>query len=294
MTKETDVSVVDTEANEVEKTIQSNDSDVVISTVTTPAVMSVDKEITDDVHPLIKAVAEGQMSVADMKEMMQLQRDYEANEARKAFIHAMAKAKENPPKIVNDLVNQQYGEYATYSSLGNIVEVGGKHFSQFGFFIRWAFEEPADVNKIICDCIITHERGHSETVRSIGPLDDSGKKNPLQQRRSTKTYLKIDTFLAVTGLSSLRFDTDDDANGAFEEKLITDSQRAELILLLPETEGATDIFEKWLNDVYKIECVEELPAEAFIRVLTALKKKKRAREAFVADLADEESINENS
>ena len=45
-----------------------------------------------------------------------------------------------------------------------------------------------------------------------GPPDDSGKKNPLQQIKSTITYLEIATFEAVTGIAASDAG-DDDGNG---------------------------------------------------------------------------------
>jgi len=46
-----------------------------------------------------------------------------------------------------------------------------------------------------------------------GPPDDSGKKNPLQQIKSTVTYLKISTLEAACGLASTDASADDDGNG---------------------------------------------------------------------------------
>jgi hypothetical protein len=47
-----------------------------------------------------------------------------------------------------------------------------------------------------------------------GQIDGSGQKNPLQQLKSTDTYLRKATFAAITGIAASDGDSDDDGNGA--------------------------------------------------------------------------------
>jgi hypothetical protein len=64
-------------------------------------------------------------------------------------------------------------------------------------------------------CIVTHERGHSETVTMDAPPDSSGKKNSIQQIASATTYLQRYTLLAATGMATKGMD--DDGRGADDE-----------------------------------------------------------------------------
>ena len=49
-------------------------------------------------------------------------------------------------------------------------------------------------------------------------MDANNAKNPLQQVKSTMTYLKIATFEAVTGIASRAGNQDDDGNGAGDKE----------------------------------------------------------------------------
>lgn len=156
---------------------------------------------------LAVAVQRG-MDVATIKDLMQLQKEWEANEARKAYATALAAFKESPPVVYKDKKNDQYG--SMYATIGNLVNTTNVGLSKHGLTARWDIDQTAGIK---VTCILTHRAGHSEKVSMSGPADDSGKKNPLQQIKSTVTYLKIATFEAVTGMASADADSDDDGNG---------------------------------------------------------------------------------
>ena len=157
---------------------------------------------------LAEAVHRG-MDVATIKDLMQLQKEWEANEARKAYAVALAAFKENPPTVYKDKDNVQYG--SKYASIGNLVNTVNVGLSAQGLSAHWDIDQSAGIK---VTCILTHRAGHSEKVSMSGPADDSGKKNPLQQIKSTVTYLKIATFEAVAGIASADANQDDDGNGA--------------------------------------------------------------------------------
>lgn len=144
-----------------------------------------------------------------LQKLMELQERWEANQARKAFNAALAAFKKNPPVVVKDMLNKQYG--STYSSLGNLVNVVNAALGEHGLSASWDVVS-GDVIKVTC--ILEHIDGHSKRVTIEGPRDVSGSKNTLQQIRSTLTYLKGDTFEAVTGIASKVGNVDDDGKGA--------------------------------------------------------------------------------
>ena len=159
---------------------------------------------------MMKAVAGG-MDIDKIKQMMDLQERWEANQARKAYTQAMAAFKAEPLTVAKDKVNTQYkSKYASEGSLLNTVNpVLSKHGLSSGF----EFDQ-TDGLKITCT--LTHSGGHKESVSLKGPLDTSGQKNPLQQIKSTITYLRKATFEAVTGIASSDDAGDDDGAGATE------------------------------------------------------------------------------
>ena len=150
-------------------------------------------------------------SMEQLEKFMDLHERWEKNEAIKAYNVAIAAFKSDPPAIIKDASNKQYG--SMYASLGNIVNTANPILSKHGLSARWDISQ----DKIISvTCILSHVLGHSEHVTLNGPPDDSGKKNALQQIKSTVTYLQNATFMAITGLASI--DGDDDGNGASTPK----------------------------------------------------------------------------
>jgi len=182
------------------------------------------------------------LEVADMKEMLALQKEYEANEARKAFHKALAEFKKDPPQVIKDMLNAQYE--SDYVSIGNMVNTVTEELGKFGLNTRWDFPV-LEGNAISCTCIMAHELGHEESVTLTGPVDESGKKNPLQGRKSTRTYLKLETFEAVTGMASVSGNNDDDGNSAVE--YITEEQVADLTALMDEVNADKAAFLRYAN-----------------------------------------------
>lgn len=159
-------------------------------------------------HMLQMAVEKG-ADLEYLQKLMDLQERWEANQARKSFNAALAAFKKNPPVVVKDMLNKQYG--STYSSLGNLVNVVNAALGEHGLSASWDVQS-GDVIKVTC--ILEHIDGHQKRVTIEGPRDVSGSKNTLQQIRSTLTYLKGDTFEAVTGIASKVGNVDDDGKGA--------------------------------------------------------------------------------
>lgn len=150
---------------------------------------------------------------------MKLQERWEANEARKAFVQAMADFKAEPLEIFK---RKQVG-YTTdkggfvgykHAELSHITDVVVPAMARHGLSHRWDLQQGS--GRIVVICTITHRLGHSESVSLDGAPDNSGKKNGIQQVASTITYLQRYTLLAATGLAT-KDDADDDGKGAGED-----------------------------------------------------------------------------
>jgi len=148
--------------------------------------------------------------VEQMERLWALNEKVEAANARKAYYVALAKFKENPPQVYKDKENSQYGG-SGYVSIGNMVNTVSIELGKHELSTSWTFGETEDA-KIVCTCIMSHALGHQESVTLNSPIDNSGSKNPLQGRKSTRTYLKLETFEAVTGMASVEGNLDDDGN----------------------------------------------------------------------------------
>ena len=164
---------------------------------------------------LLRIAVETGADLDRMERLMALQERWEANEARKAFVAAMAAFKAEPMTIFKKKevgYTTKGGEFVGYkhAELSDVTEVVGPAMSRHGLSHRWDVKQEGKT--IMVDCIITHSLGHSEKVTMTGAPDDSGKKNPIQQVASTIQYLQRYTLLAATGMSTKG--TDDDGNGA--------------------------------------------------------------------------------
>lgn len=150
---------------------------------------------------------------------MKLQERWEANEARKAYVKAMADFKAEPLEIFKRKkvgYETSQGGFVGYkhAELSHITDVVVPAMARHGLSHRWDLQQSN--NRIVVICTITHRLGHSESVSLDGAPDNSGKKNGIQQVASTITYLQRYTLLAATGLAT-KDDADDDGKGAGED-----------------------------------------------------------------------------
>lgn len=155
------------------------------------------------------AVQQG-ADVEKLAQLMQLQERWEANEARKAFVAALAKFKASPPilqknKRVHFASSKGNVDYR-HATLDKVAEVIGKELSKHGLSFRWQTSQ--EQGRIRVTCFLQHEMGHGESVMLEAPADESGAKNAIQAIGSTVTYLERYTLLAATGMATADQDTD--------------------------------------------------------------------------------------
>lgn len=151
-------------------------------------------------------------TIEQVREMMQLQREWEADQARKAYVSDMAEFKKNPPEVVKDKLVAFSGTSYMHATLGNVTQAIVAGLAQHGFSHRWDVEQGTG-GIIVVTCILTHKLGHSEKTRMESKGDDSGKKNDIQKMASAVTYLQRYTLLAATGIAT-KDQGDDDGSSA--------------------------------------------------------------------------------
>lgn len=205
-------------------------------------------------------------SLDKLERLMDLNDRWEKAQAKKAFIEAKAAFKASAPVITKDKTNNQYN--SRYASIGSVVNAVNEALSKHGLDADWQFDQS---NGIRVTCILTHVAGHSESVSLVGTPDTSGAKNPLQQIKSTLTYLKLATFEAVTGIATKEGNRDDDGNASGVASFISDEQVEELTALITETK--TDIA-KFL-EIGKVESLSDITAENFGKAKALLEQKKK-------------------
>lgn len=164
---------------------------------------------------MLRYAIEQKADLGYLRELMALQKEWDANEARKEYVAAMAAFKADPPTITKDKLvsfKTKDGDVTEYmhATIGNVVEKICGALGRHGLSHRWDTKQ-GNAGQVEVTCTITHERGHSESTSLRAMEDNSGKKNAIQMLASTVTYLQRYTLLALTGLATK--DGDDDGRG---------------------------------------------------------------------------------
>jgi len=203
-----------------------------------------------------------------LSKLMELQERYQANEAKKAYVAAMAEFKANPPKIMKDS-HVKFGntEY-DHATLANVTETINSALSKHGLSAGWKTEQTEKA--ITVTCIITHIMGHQESTSLSSAPDNSGGKNSIQAIGSAVTYLQRYTILALTGLAT--HEQDDDGAGVDKTQRISEEQAATIETLIREV-GSN---EAGFLAYFKIKAVSDLPEDKYKTAVSMLEKKRKA------------------
>ena len=213
---------------------------------------------------------------AFIEKMMELQERNDANNARKAFFDDFANCKAEMPPVKKDKYNKFFDSW--YTSLGMLLDTYNPILGRYGLVLQ--FPSPAQDDKsMTVECRLVHRLGHSESVSMKGPIDtaaigkQSGQRsrNPMQDLKSTFTYLRSVTCESILGVAGTEGTVNDDGNGASggEVKYITEAQVDELKKLSSER---TINGPKFLKH-FKVESLDEIPATRFAEALQVMKSK---------------------
>ena len=230
-------------------------------------------EQSTPVNMMMVAIEKG-YDLDQIEKLMDLQERNDQAQAKKAFVSAMAKFKSLPIKIPKDSFNKQFGSW--YTSIGVLVNTVLPFMGQCGLSHKWETEQPS-MQIIKTTCTVTHEMGHSESGSMIAPPDKSGSKNPIQEIKSTRTYLQAATFEDLMGLASTNACINDDGNGAAPAQAIeyiNDDQKGQLfdmVAAISELDPDRNA-EKNLIKFMKVSSLELITADRFNVALSTLKK----------------------
>ena len=159
---------------------------------------------------LLALAVQADLDLEKLKGLMDLQREWEKDNARKAFFEAMAAFQSEVPPLGKDsTVDFQTSKGRTHyrhASLGGIVTATRDALFRNGLSYRFEIN-PAE-SGLSVTCIITHKLGHSERTTMGAPPDNSGNKNEIQGLGSTVTYMQRYTLVAALGLVTSDEDTD--------------------------------------------------------------------------------------
>lgn len=183
-----------------------------------------------------------------LERMLQLKREHDADEAKKAFAAAFALASADFPTIPLRGKGHNGKPYAT---LEDITKHTRPVLSANGLALNFAIEVASDV---VVTARLMHKAGHCEETSMALPRDSSGSKNAVQAVGSTQKYGQRYTAQAILGLSLGQDDEDDGRGAASAQKdTITEDQYRELRELIEKAGIDEDL-------VCQSESVEDLPS----------------------------------
>jgi hypothetical protein len=159
---------------------------------------------------LLAIMTQRGVSTSDLKDLVSLAKDWEANQARKAYVEAMAAFKAEPIEILKTKdVNIPGGAKFKHAVLADVVDGVVAKLSKHGLSHNWIVTT-GDI--ITVKCVVTHKLGHSESTEMAAPADTGPGRNRIQAVGSTTTYLQRYTLMSLLGLAAK--DMDDDGKGA--------------------------------------------------------------------------------
>lgn len=178
-------------------------------------------------------------SLADIRAMMEINREIEADAARRQFNAAFAAFTAEAVKIVrNRKVNDGPLKGKSYAELKAFTDALTPALAKHGLSTSWKLTKD-DKDWMEVTCFLRHAGGHVETASMGGPPDTGGAKNAIQARGSTKTYLERYTLKAVCGVAE--GDEDDDGNGGGQQEDQRYDAAATLTKWTAEANAATEL-----------------------------------------------------
>lgn len=154
-----------------------------------------------------------------LRDMLALQKDWEAGEALKAYNVAFSDFKAEAVRVLKSKgVTDGPLKGKAYAELHGVVDAVTPALSKHGLSASWKLTRD-EKDWIEVTCTLKHVLGHSESVSMGGPPDAGGAKNAIQARASTVTYLERYTLKAVCGVAEGGQD-DDGAGGPGKDTLL--------------------------------------------------------------------------
>lgn len=164
-------------------------------------------ETVQKMHPLVERAMALNPDPATLREFLQLQRDWEEGEAKRAYTAALIALKRDlPVKITHDktvdFTNKASARtFYTHASLAHTLEEITPALTAHGFSIGWTPKtHPQGIVEVTCSLV--HRDGHSESCSISAPIDTSGSKSPAQGVASTLTLLRRYTLNSMLGIAT--------------------------------------------------------------------------------------------
>jgi hypothetical protein len=216
---------------------------------------------------LIQMVVAGKGNLEQLKGLLDLQKEWEANEARKKFASSFAVAQANITAVVKTKLNPQ--THSKYADLGDILKIAQPVYTAEGFSVIF-YETDCPIPEHIRVCAdVLHSAGHKETYHYDVPLDGTGIKGnanmtKIHGKSSSVSYGRRYLMCMIWNIPT----QDDDGNSAGQVvELIGEKEISQIVDFLAEIgTGAEAKFLKYMG----VEKIEDINKSNFAKAISAL------------------------
>lgn len=195
---------------------------------------------------LLELAINKDLDVEKLTKLMELQKAWQADQARKAFFEAMSKFQSEVPELRKTKSVKFNQTEFKYAALADITRQIQPTCEKCHLSYRWEIQD--DLQQIKVTCLVTHIDGHSEQTTMTASPDTSGSKNPIQARSSTITYLQRYTLIGALGIST----ADSDVDGALPE-IDLDILHKQYMVLYGQLVQIDAKYTKWAPENWKTE-----------------------------------------
>lgn len=219
----------------------------------------------DGAITLIREAMASDVSPEKLRELLAVRREWEADEARKAFTAAISDFQARVPII--EKADKAYDKY--YARMDRIWRETRPLRSELGLSVTWQVCELRDG---IChvEGLLSHRDGHSVKLVQDIPLPELIKgQNVAQQMGSASTYAKRYAMCAAMGIVT----GDDDDGHAAGTTFVTHDQAQQIAQLVDACRGINGFNEKAFWGWAGVQNPQDVPANRFADVVAALNRK---------------------
>lgn len=216
---------------------------------------------------MIRLAVDKGTDLSKLRELLEIQKDWEANEARKAYNKALSIVHSKMPAVAKTLTNPQ--TRSKYASLDSIINHTKSIYTANGFSVCFYEGVSSSPNCVRVCADLIHELGHKESYFYDVPLDGVGIKGnanmtAIHGKASSVSYGRRYLMCMVFNIP-----TGDDNDGNANSETIDHKQLNQLLDLVAEKGVDIAKFCNYLN----VDQLENLPKTQFEKAMEALKAK---------------------
>lgn len=225
------------------------------------------REILTPAEMIMQAVS-GTADLTKVKELLELQFKWEANEARKFYADDFALAQANILPVVKKKDNNQ--THSKYADLGSVIETTQPIYTKQGFSITFNEGDSPKENHVRITADVLHRKGHKESYHLDVPMDGKGiqgnaNMTAIHGKASSVSYGRRYLMCMIWNIPT----ADNDGNVGI--KYINQWQVEDLRNLLKDR----DLSEAKLCEFMKVEKIEEILEKEFKKAEAGIKAAKK-------------------